>query len=372
MLRRRASLPLFALVFGTYAYFYQAGGWNQNSRFDLTRAIVEQHTLSIDAFQENTGDKAQRDGHWFTDKAPGLSVLAVPAYAVVHARAAGGGGRGLVPGHGVRGRAAVGAGRVAALRDRARPRAVRGLVGGADPRLRAGDARPALLHDLLRPPALGGARPLRLRAGLAPARTRPVRTAPGPRRRRRLHVRHPGDRGPGLRGREARRPRHPVADRGRRAHRPRPGRVPRGGVRTSPGPALRVRAAGAPPHGLVHGHRGSGSARDGRTARRPLPRPLLRIAVADRGPARPGRAGPARVPGGSARVWRDRACLSAPQRRPRGLARRLGHGPALPDSRHPVPRHRRDGTACAPGPRALARAARSPGWEARRWPCLSH
>lgn len=85
MLRRRASFPLFALVFGTYAYFYQAGGWNQNSRFDLTRAMVEQHTLSIDAFHENTGDKAQRDGHWFTDKAPGLSALAVPAYAVVHA-----------------------------------------------------------------------------------------------------------------------------------------------------------------------------------------------------------------------------------------------------------------------------------------------
>jgi hypothetical protein len=85
VLRRRASLPLFALVFGTYAYFYQAGGWNQNSRFDLTRAVVEQGTLSIDAFQENTGDKAERDGHWYTDKAPGLSLLAVPAYALVHA-----------------------------------------------------------------------------------------------------------------------------------------------------------------------------------------------------------------------------------------------------------------------------------------------
>ena len=89
MLRRRVSVPLFALVFGTYAYFYQAGGWNQNSRFDLTRAVVEQGTLSIDAFQENTGDKALRDGHWYTDKAPGLSLLAVPAYALVHAVRAG-------------------------------------------------------------------------------------------------------------------------------------------------------------------------------------------------------------------------------------------------------------------------------------------
>ena len=84
MLPRRPEIPLFALVFGAYAFFYQAGGWNQNSRFDLTRAIVEQGTVAIDAFHENTGDKALRGDHWFTDKAPGLSWLAVPAYALVH------------------------------------------------------------------------------------------------------------------------------------------------------------------------------------------------------------------------------------------------------------------------------------------------
>lgn len=84
-LLRRPELPLFVLVFGVYAYFYQAGGWNQNSRFDLTRAIVEQGTVAIDAFHENTGDKAQRAGRWYSDKAPGLSWLAVPPYAIVHA-----------------------------------------------------------------------------------------------------------------------------------------------------------------------------------------------------------------------------------------------------------------------------------------------
>ncbi len=82
---RRPGVPLFALVFGCYGYFYQAGGWNQNSRFDLTRAIVERGTLAIDAFQQNTGDKARRQGHWFSDKAPGLSWLSVPPYAAVHA-----------------------------------------------------------------------------------------------------------------------------------------------------------------------------------------------------------------------------------------------------------------------------------------------
>jgi hypothetical protein len=72
------------LVFGVYAYFYQGGGWSLNSRFDLTRAIVEQRTIAIDAFHENTGDKAQRGAHYFCDKAPGLSWLAVPPYAVAH------------------------------------------------------------------------------------------------------------------------------------------------------------------------------------------------------------------------------------------------------------------------------------------------
>jgi hypothetical protein len=83
------AVALFCLAFAAYAYFYQAGGWNQNSRFDLTRAIVERGTLRIDAYHRNTGDKSQRDGHYYCDKAPGQPLLAVPAYALVHAWAGG-------------------------------------------------------------------------------------------------------------------------------------------------------------------------------------------------------------------------------------------------------------------------------------------
>jgi hypothetical protein len=72
--------------FLSFSYFYEGGGWNQNSRFDLLRAIVERHTLTIDAYHENTGDKAHYKGHYYSDKAPGLVFLAVP-FAVV-ARAA--------------------------------------------------------------------------------------------------------------------------------------------------------------------------------------------------------------------------------------------------------------------------------------------
>src|ERR1700733_11030089 len=69
---------LFVLLFVSFAYFYQAGGWNQNSRFALVRAITNEHTLNIDPFQHATGDKASFEGHYYSDKAPGLALAAVP------------------------------------------------------------------------------------------------------------------------------------------------------------------------------------------------------------------------------------------------------------------------------------------------------
>jgi hypothetical protein len=65
-------------TFVAYAYFYPGGGWNQNTRFDLIRAIVERRTLSIDAYQLNTGDKSIHDGRYYCDKAPGQPLMAVP------------------------------------------------------------------------------------------------------------------------------------------------------------------------------------------------------------------------------------------------------------------------------------------------------
>jgi len=73
------ALLIFAVIFFSYAYFYEGAGWNQNSRFDLVRAIVEQGTLRIDDFQQNTEDKAFANGHYYSDKAPGLALLALPA-----------------------------------------------------------------------------------------------------------------------------------------------------------------------------------------------------------------------------------------------------------------------------------------------------
>ena len=68
--------------FLSFLYFYEGGGWNQNSRFDLVRAITERHTLQIDAYHENTLDKAHFRGHYYSDKAPGLALFAVPLAGV--------------------------------------------------------------------------------------------------------------------------------------------------------------------------------------------------------------------------------------------------------------------------------------------------
>jgi len=75
---------LFATLLGCYTYFFPRwADWSQNSRLDLTLAIVDRGTFSIDAYYKNTGDYALFEGRHYTDKAPGPSFLAVPVYAVV-------------------------------------------------------------------------------------------------------------------------------------------------------------------------------------------------------------------------------------------------------------------------------------------------
>jgi len=81
-LPRRLPLVIFMLLFVTYAYFCQGGGWNSNSRLALTRALAERGGLSIDAYHQATGDKAKVGAHYYTDKSPGPSFLAVPVYAL--------------------------------------------------------------------------------------------------------------------------------------------------------------------------------------------------------------------------------------------------------------------------------------------------
>lgn len=108
--RLRTGVLVFAAVLWPYVYFFQGGGWNQNARWDLVRALVEQRTFRINTYAQNTYDiaivfdrtlespeavyneyKLYLDRGWLDDwpvpiyanKPPGLSWAAVPLYVPV-------------------------------------------------------------------------------------------------------------------------------------------------------------------------------------------------------------------------------------------------------------------------------------------------
>jgi hypothetical protein len=81
-IRGRRELLLVALLLFCYGFFQQLPAWNEYSRYDLVRALVDQGTTRIDTYHDNTGDKAFFQGHWYSDKAPGTALVGVPVYAV--------------------------------------------------------------------------------------------------------------------------------------------------------------------------------------------------------------------------------------------------------------------------------------------------
>ena len=84
--RRPSSLREIILALGLllcYGFFRQAPAWNEYSRYDLVLSLVNHGSTIIDAYEENTGDKAFYAGHYYSDKAPGTSLLGVPVYALL-------------------------------------------------------------------------------------------------------------------------------------------------------------------------------------------------------------------------------------------------------------------------------------------------
>jgi hypothetical protein len=98
--RRTYSITLFLLLLVCYGYFLPKwADWGANSRADLVYAIGDKGTLIIDDYHENTGDKAcfpgpydietnTCNGHYYTDKSLGPSLVALPFYMIYKAVAA--------------------------------------------------------------------------------------------------------------------------------------------------------------------------------------------------------------------------------------------------------------------------------------------
>jgi hypothetical protein len=83
LVSRKTVWALFAMLFFSYAYVHQREyrAPTPVSRLDLLHAIFTHKTLNIDAYH-NTGDRAQYNGHYYSDKAPGGAFVALPGFAI--------------------------------------------------------------------------------------------------------------------------------------------------------------------------------------------------------------------------------------------------------------------------------------------------
>ncbi|NWG17781.1 MAG: hypothetical protein HXY41_14230 [Chloroflexi bacterium] len=87
--RRTYAITLFLILLVCYGYFMPKwADWGANSRADLVYAFGDRGVLYIDDYHENTGDKAFFNGHYYTDKSLGPSLVALPFYMVFKAVAA--------------------------------------------------------------------------------------------------------------------------------------------------------------------------------------------------------------------------------------------------------------------------------------------
>jgi hypothetical protein len=65
-------------------FFFGGTGWNQDATFAMTRALVEQRTVSIDHIHTESEDVAFVGNHIYSNKAPGLSFMASIPYSVLY------------------------------------------------------------------------------------------------------------------------------------------------------------------------------------------------------------------------------------------------------------------------------------------------
>lgn len=77
------ALSIFVLTFAAFAWLAPQTPSNAQvvTRLGLTLSIVESGRLDIDRFADRTIDKALFEGHYYADKVPGLSFLAIPVAA---------------------------------------------------------------------------------------------------------------------------------------------------------------------------------------------------------------------------------------------------------------------------------------------------
>lgn len=80
--RYPGELVMLVLVGLSMLTVLYPGNTQDTTRLALTESVVEQGSLKVDRYHALIADRAYRDGHWYSDKAPGMSFLAVPTVAL--------------------------------------------------------------------------------------------------------------------------------------------------------------------------------------------------------------------------------------------------------------------------------------------------
>ena len=83
-MKRRYGLAAIACLAVGYATVMHSLGWAETSNFALVRAFSDGKP-EIDRWHWETKDKSWHDGHFYSVKAPGLALVATPAYEALTA-----------------------------------------------------------------------------------------------------------------------------------------------------------------------------------------------------------------------------------------------------------------------------------------------
>ena len=78
----RIDQKIVISIFIIYIYFMYWSWGLSDSSFFLTRSLVENKQFSIDRYAEQTTDRSVYNRHYYSNKAPGLSIISVPVYQI--------------------------------------------------------------------------------------------------------------------------------------------------------------------------------------------------------------------------------------------------------------------------------------------------
>ena len=81
---RREWLVLALVALGTLPLVSVVGA-QDTSRLSLTQSIAKRGSVNIDPYWQLTFDRAFARGHWYSDKAPAVALLSLPAYGAIEA-----------------------------------------------------------------------------------------------------------------------------------------------------------------------------------------------------------------------------------------------------------------------------------------------